>query len=58
MTYQPRPRIYRVRIHDGKTSRTEQCTAYARKDVYEKYRGCKLLAVEFVRWADETEGNG
>ncbi len=50
-TYTPRPRVYRVKIHDGKTARTVECTAPTRKEVYLMYLDYKVLSVVFVRWA-------
>lgn len=49
--YTPRPRVYRVKIHDGKTARTVECTAPTRKEVYLMYIDYKVLSVVFVRWA-------
>lgn len=50
--YTPRSRVYSVRIHDGKTAKTVECTAMSRKDVYQLYKDHKILSVQFVRWAE------
>ena len=53
-TYTPRPRVYKVRLHDGKTAHTVECTAPTRKEVYTMYEDYKVLSVQFVRWASDT----
>jgi hypothetical protein len=53
MTYQPRPRLYDVRYHDGKKAHQAQVEALARKDVYAMYKQYKVLSVVFVRWVED-----